>query len=250
MNETDTPSTENGFAGLGLIPALMAAVERLGYTTATPIQASTIPLLLAGRDVLGQAQTGTGKTAAFGLPILQRLDLADRRVQALVLAPTRELAVQVAEMIEALGRELGNVGVLAIYGGDPIDRQIRRLQSGVRVVVGTPGRILDHLGRGTLSLEAVRIAVLDEGDEMLRMGFLEDVEAILAQVPKPRQMALFSATLPREITAIGRRHLVHPEAISAPSEALTVENVDQQYMVVDPDERLEALARLLAVEDA
>jgi ATP-dependent RNA helicase DeaD len=238
------------FSDLGLQASLLAEVERMGYTIPTPIQARTIPALLAGRDVVGQAQTGTGKTAAFGLPILQKLDFEDRRVQALVLAPTRELAVQVAEMVEELGRHLGPVGVVSIYGGDPIERQIRRLQGLVRVVVGTPGRILDHLRRGTLNLEAVKIAVLDEGDEMLRMGFLEDVETILAAVPTPRQMALFSATMPDEIASVARRHLTDPETISVEARALTVENIEQQYMIVEPHQRLEALARLLATEDA
>ncbi len=242
-------STLPAFVDLGLSPALLVEIERLGYVAPTPIQARTIPSLLAGRDVFGQAQTGTGKTAAFALPILTMIDLEDPRVQALVLAPTRELAVQVAEMIQELGRGLGPVGVLAIYGGDSMERQLRRLQRPVRIVVGTPGRLLDHLRRGTLDLGGVRIAILDEGDEMLRMGFLEDVEAILEQVPASRQMAIFSATLPGEIVAIGTRHLRDPEAISVPTRTLTVASVDQQYMFVEPYERVHALARLLAVED-
>ena len=192
------------FADLGLTPALLAAVTDVGYEAPTPIQARTIPALLAGRDVIGQAQTGTGKTAAFALPILQRLDLARAEVQALVLTPTRELAIQVAEAIHTYGKPLGGLHVLPVYGGQGMHQQVRHLRAGVHVVVGTPGRVMDHLRRETLSLDAIRVVVLDEGDEMLRMGFIDDVEWILGQMPAERQTALFSATMPPAIRKIAR----------------------------------------------
>ena len=237
------------FADLALAPTLLTALERLGYAAPTPIQVRTIPTLLAGRDMLGQAQTGTGKTAAFALPMLQRLDMEDRSVQALVLVPTRELALQVAEAIQKYSEDMGKVGVLAIFGGDPIHNQLRRLEGAVRVVVGTPGRVLDHLARGSLKLDKVRMAVLDEADEMLRMGFVDDVDTILGKMPTERQTALFSATLPDEIARIARRHLRNPDMIAVTAQTRTVATVEQHYIVVAPHERAEALARLLTVED-
>ena len=237
------------FASLGLVPALLKALDRLGYATPTPIQARTIPSLLTGRDVLGQAQTGTGKTAAFALPILQNLDLSDRHVQALILVPTRELAMQVAEAVHEYGKDLGTIGVLPIYGGDPIQRQLARLEGAVRVVVGTPGRVLDHLARGSLRLDRVKVAVLDEADEMLRMGFVDDVEQILSQMPATRQTALFSATLPDAIARIASKYMRDPDRVAMPAMTRTVATVEQRFMIVQPHERLETLARLLTVED-
>ena len=199
------------FESLGLSAPILKAIAEIGYETPTPIQEKTIPPMLAGRDLIGQAQTGTGKTAAFAIPILEKIDLAIPEVQALVLAPTRELAIQVAEAIHSYSKFLGRVGVLPVYGGQPIQLQLKRLDRGVHVVVGTPGRIMDHLRRGSLRLDAVRVVVLDEADEMLRMGFIEDVEWILSQAPAGRQTALFSATLPREVRRIAERHLRNPD---------------------------------------
>ena len=236
------------FADLGLTPALLAAVTDVGYEAPTPIQARTIPALLAGRDVIGQAQTGTGKTAAFALPILQRLDLARAEVQALVLTPTRELAIQVAEAIHTYGKRLGALRVLPVYGGQGMHQQVKHLRAGVHVVVGTPGRVMDHLRRETLELDAMRIVVLDEGDEMLRMGFIDDVEWILGQMPAERQTALFSATMPPAIRKIAARHLRDPETIAIETKTLTVPTVDQRYLNVSERQKLDALTRVLEVE--
>jgi ATP-dependent RNA helicase DeaD len=237
------------FAELGLTSALLAAVTEVGYEAPTPIQARTIPALLAGRDVIGQAQTGTGKTAAFAMPILQRLDLAHAEVQALVLTPTRELAIQVAEAIHTYGKLLGPLRVLPVYGGQGMQQQIKRLQAGVHVVVGTPGRVMDHLRRETLSLDAIRMVVLDEGDEMLRMGFIDDVEWILGQMPAERQTALFSATMPPAIRKIAARHLRDPETIAIETKTLTVPTVEQRYLNVIERQKLDALTRVLEVEE-
>jgi ATP-dependent RNA helicase DeaD len=236
------------FAGLGLSEPLLAAIAELGYEAPTPIQERTIPPLLAGRDLIGQAQTGTGKTAAFALPILEKIDPARPTVQALVLAPTRELAIQVAEAVHTYSRHCGRVGVLPIYGGQPIQLQLKRLDRGVHVVVGTPGRIMDHLRRGSLRLDEVRFVVLDEADEMLRMGFIEDVEWILSQAPEGRQTALFSATLPREIRRVADRHLRDPVSIQIEHRTLTVPATEQRYLNVAPQQKLEALARILETE--
>ena len=241
---TDTPS----FADLGLAPGLLTALQRLEHTEPTPIQVRTIPLLLAGRDVLGQAQTGTGKTAAFALPLLQALDLADSAVQALVLAPTRELALQVADAIRGYSQDIGNVGVLAIYGGEPIGTQLFRLRGAIRVVVGTPGRVLDHLARGSLRLDKVKVAVLDEADEMLRMGFVADVDSILAQTPATRQTTLFSATMSGDVARVAERHLRNPETVAVAAATRTVATTIQRFVVVPPHHRAEALGRLLAVQ--
>ena len=217
--DPDEPEREpdvapSGFADLGLRPELLATLTRLGYEEPTPIQRETIPILLEGRDLLGQAATGTGKTAAFALPILQRIPPTSARIEplALILVPTRELAVQVSEAIYRYGRDLG-VQVLPIYGGQPIGRQLQALRRGVHVVVATPGRAIDHIGRGTLPLDAVQVVVLDEADEMLDMGFAEDIEAILEATPDDRQTVLFSATMPPRIERIIRRHLHDPARI-------------------------------------
>ena len=243
------------FAELGLSAELLRAVDDLGYEAPTPIQEATIGLLLEGRDVIGQAQTGTGKTAAYALPMIERLDpdLTDDRgrpkVQGLVLAPTRELAVQVAEAVHQLGRHK-HASVVPIYGGQPIDRQLRVLRSGVQIVVGTPGRVMDHMRRGTLDLSAVRVLVLDEADEMLDMGFVEDIEWILEEVPTERQTALFSATMPPRIRALSKKYMKDPELvqISAPGK-ITVPQIEQLYVEVGRGTKMDALGRILDHED-
>jgi len=236
------------FTDLGLSAELLAAIADAGYEAPTAIQARAIPVLLAGRDLIGQAQTGTGKTAAFALPILQRLDLADAMVQALVLTPTRELAIQVAEALHTYSKRMGHVRALPVYGGSPMSQQIRRLKAGVHVVVGTPGRIMDHLRRGTLKFDALRTVILDEADEMLRMGFIDDVEWILGQIPVARQTALFSATMPPQIKRIAERYLRQPERIEIERTALTLPAIEQRYLNVTERQKLDALTRVLEVE--
>ncbi|MFL6232061.1 MAG: DEAD/DEAH box helicase [Thermoanaerobaculia bacterium] len=238
------------FESLGISEPILRTLTEIGYEAPTPIQEKTIPPMLAGRDLIGQAQTGTGKTAAFAIPILEKLDPATPEVQALVLAPTRELAIQVAEAIHTYSKYRGRVSVLPVYGGQPIQLQLKRLDRGVHVVVGTPGRIMDHLRRGSLRLDAVRLVILDEADEMLRMGFIEDVEWILSQAPEGRQTALFSATLPREIRRIAERHLKDPVAIEIEHKTLTVPTIEQRYLIVTPQQKLDALARILETETA
>jgi ATP-dependent RNA helicase DeaD len=246
--DEESMATTTTFADLGLSEPLLKVLSEVGYEAPTPIQAKTIPALLAGRDLIGQAQTGTGKTAAFALPMLQQLDPGLAEVQALVLAPTRELAIQVSEAFHTYSRHLGRIGVLPIYGGQPIDRQQQRLQRGVHVVVGTPGRIMDHLRRGTLRLDQVKMIALDEADEMLKMGFLEDVEWILSQVPEERRTALFSATLPPEIRRIASRHLRNPVMAEIEHRTLTVPEIEQRYLNVHGPQKLEALTRILETE--
>jgi ATP-dependent RNA helicase DeaD len=237
------PSFEN----LGLIPELLAAVTDLGYVAPTPIQSAAVPHLLEGRDVIGQAQTGTGKTAAFSLPILHQLEL--HGLQALILTPTRELAIQTAEAIHRYGSRLGT-RVLPIYGGQPYERQTRRLEKGVHVVVGTPGRTLDLIRQGALDLSGVRFVVLDEADEMLKMGFIDDVETILSETDaQARQTTLFSATLPDEIRRLATRYMHNPLVVAVTPETVTVENVTQRYYLVRESEKIAALSRLLEVED-
>jgi ATP-dependent RNA helicase DeaD len=239
---------DSAFADLGLSAPLVATLAEIGYEAPTTIQARTIPALLAGRDVIGQAQTGTGKTAAFALPILEHLDMDNRNVQALVLTPTRELALQVAEAIHTYGKGRPGLRVLPVYGGQSMQQQLRRLRGGVHVVVGTPGRVMDHLRRGTLALEGLRTVVLDEADEMLRMGFIEDVEWILGQVGGEHQTALFSATMPREIRGIAHRHLRDPATVVDEQRTITVPTVDQRYLNVTERGKLDALTRVLEVE--
>ena len=244
----DAAGTEPRFDDLGLPPSLLAALERVGYETPSPIQAQTIPHLLAGHDLLGHAPTGTGKTAAFTLPLLARLDLSQRVPQALVLTPTRELAIQVAEACRRYAAELRDFHVLPIYGGQDYRTQLRQLQRGVHVVVGTPGRIMDHMRRGTLDLDALRVLVLDEADEMLRMGFIDDVEWILAQTPPTRQTALFSATLPRAIQRIAQSYLHDPVQVSIAARTATAETIRQRWWLVSGLHKLDALTRILEVE--
>ena len=237
----------NDFSMFDLHPQVLQAVTDLGYEVPTPIQERAIPALLAGRDVLGQAQTGTGKTAAFALPLLHNLDTGARGVQGLVVTPTRELALQVSKAIYEYGR-LRGVRVLAVYGGQSYDRQISRLERGVDIVVGTPGRMLDLINRGVLNLSTVRYLVLDEADEMLSMGFVEDIEAILRETPSERQTALFSATLPEPIRQLAERYMHNPEAIAVNPERVTVAETEQRHYLVYEEDKLAALMRLLEVE--
>jgi ATP-dependent RNA helicase DeaD len=241
---------EPTFKSLGLSVPLLETLAQLGYEAPTPIQARTIPALLAGRDLIGQAQTGTGKTAAFALPILQQLDLKSKATQALVLAPTRELAVQVSEAMHSYAKKLDGVTVLPVYGGAPIFGQMKHLQRGAHVVVGTPGRLIDHLDRGTLDLAKVRMVVLDEADEMLKMGFIDEVERMLSLVPKPRQVALFSATMPEPIARIAQRHLVNPERVEIEHHGISAPDIEQRFLNVAEGQKLEVLTQMLELEEA
>ena len=247
MSEQQQDNSVN-FRSLALAEPLLQALEAVGYETPTPIQASTIPLLLEGRDVLGQAQTGTGKTAAFALPVLSNIDLSINQPQVLVLAPTRELAIQVAEAFHTYAEYMKGFHVLPIYGGQDYSGQIRMLKRGVHVVVGTPGRVMDHMRKGTLNLDGLKCLVLDEADEMLRMGFIDDVEWILAQTPENRQVALFSATMPQPILRIARKYLQAPVEITIKTKATTVDTIRQRYWMVGGHHKLDALTRILEVE--
>lgn len=236
------------FRDLGLPASVLEALDEIGYETPTPIQARTIPPLLEGRDVLGQAQTGTGKTAAFALPLLSRIDLNKLTPQVLVLVPTRELAIQVSEAFQRYASRMRGLHILPIYGGQDYGRQLRQLERGVHVVVGTPGRVMDHMRRGTLNFEALACLVLDEADEMLRMGFIDDVEWVLEQIPSERQIALFSATMPPAIRKITQRHLRNPEEINIRMRTTTAENIRQRYWMVSHLHKLDVLTRILEVE--
>ncbi len=236
------------FPDLGLSAPVLTALTAIGYETPSPIQAATIPALLEGHDVLGQAQTGTGKTAAFALPILSRLDPGQRPPQALIMVPTRELAIQVAEAFQKYAAAMPGFHVVPIYGGQSYTPQLNALKRGAQVVVGTPGRIIDHLERGTLDLEGIRCVVLDEADEMLQMGFVDAIESILARTPTSRQTALFSATLAAPIRKIAERHLREPRAISIRSRTTTASNIRQRYLLVSGPHKLDALTRILEVE--
>ncbi|WP_433802423.1 DEAD/DEAH box helicase [Actinomycetospora sp. CA-084318] len=246
-DRTDEPA--NGFVPLGLDDRVVSTLVESGFHTPTPIQAETIPLLLAGRDVLGLAQTGTGKTAAFALPLLSRLDASVRAPQALILTPTRELAIQVAEAIESFAAALPHVHVVQLYGGAPYGPQLSALRRGAQIVVGTPGRVADHLEKGTLDLTDVGYFVLDEADEMLNMGFLEEVENIFGLLPADRQVALFSATMPTAIREVSRKHLNAPAEVSIKGKTTTAANTRQRYVVVPERQKADALARILQVED-
>jgi len=237
--------TSSPFEQFTLSPKILRGIEEMGFEEPTPIQTSAIPAMLAGRDVTGQAETGTGKTAAFGIPALERLDPKSRRTQVLILSPTRELAIQTSEEIARLARHLGHTTVLPVYGGQPIERQLRALAAGVMIVVGTPGRLLDHLRRGTLDLSVVRLVVLDEADRMLDMGFLPDIETILKKTPADRQTVLFSATMPEPIRAISKRFQNNPEFIAVSRKELTVPQVEQLYVEVHSRDKLDVLCRLL-----
>jgi ATP-dependent RNA helicase DeaD len=246
-------TTENSpaitFADLGLADAVLKAVKEAGYETPSPIQAQSIAPLLEGRDLLGQAQTGTGKTAAFSLPLLSNLDTKSKMPQMLVLAPTRELAIQVAEAIQTYAKYMKGFHVLPIYGGQSMGIQLRQLERKPQVIVGTPGRVLDHIRRGTLKLGELRSLVLDEADEMLRMGFIDDVETILKETPETRQVALFSATMPGPIHRVATRYLKDPVEIRIKSKTTTMETINQRYWQVTGMHKLDALTRILEVED-
>ena len=246
---TDLPAPAAvGFRDLGLPEPLLRALVDVGYETPSPIQAATIPPLLAGRDLLGQAQTGTGKTAAFALPLLARLDLARAQPQVLVLAPTRELAIQVAEAFQRYAMHLPGFHVLPIYGGQGYGPQLAGLKRGAHVVVGTPGRVIDHLERGTLKLDGLACLVLDEADEMLRMGFIDDVEKVFARTPPTRQVALFSATMPTPVRRIAQNHLRDPAEITITARTTTAPNTRQRYWSVSGMHKLDALTRILEAE--
>ncbi|PPE75421.1 ATP-dependent RNA helicase [Solimonas fluminis] len=236
------------FADLGLSEPVLQALSEVGYESPSPIQAATIPELLAGRDVLGQAQTGTGKTAAFALPALSRLDESQKKPQVLVLAPTRELAIQVAEAFQKYAAHIPGFQVLPIYGGQSYGPQLAGLRRGVQVIVGTPGRVIDHIEKQTLKLDALRYLVLDEADEMLRMGFIDDVEKILQQTPESRQVALFSATMPPQIRRIAQTYLKSPAEITIKAKTTTATNIRQRYWMVSGMHKLDALTRILEVE--
>ena len=236
------------FRALHIAPPLISALEAAGYEQPTPIQAKTIPHLMAGKDLIGQAQTGTGKTAAFALPLLSRIDLKNPVPQVLVLTPTRELAIQVAESFHQYAANLKGFRVLPIYGGQDYGSQLRRLKQGVHVVVGTPGRVMDHMRRKSLKMDAIGHLVLDEADEMLRMGFIEDVEWVLAQAPSKRQISLFSATMPPAIRRIGENHMNHPEQITVKAKTMTLATTRQRYWIVGESHKLDALTRILEAE--
>ena len=237
------------FSDFALKPTLLSALKEIGYEQPSPIQAQAIPSLLNGHDVLGMAQTGTGKTAAFALPVLNAMDLKKRHTQALILTPTRELAIQVAEAFQKYAHNLKDFHVLPIYGGQSMLSQLRALERGVHIVVGTPGRVMDHLRRKSLDLDGITHVVLDEADEMLRMGFIDDVEWILEQVPTDRQTALFSATMPKQIQKVAQTYLNNPVTIQIESKTTTVMNIDQQGWIVKGVNKLDALTRILEIEE-
>ncbi|MDQ7002419.1 MAG: DEAD/DEAH box helicase, partial [Ghiorsea sp.] len=244
---TETPS-EITFNDLNLSPDVLKGLEKVGYEKPSPIQAEIIPHVIEGRDVLGQAQTGTGKTAAFALPVLSQIDLSQKNPQVLVLAPTRELAIQVAEAFQKYASQMKGFHVLPIYGGASYDGQLKQLRRGVHVVVGTPGRVMDHMRRKTLKLDGLKTLILDEADEMLRMGFIDDVEWVLEQVPETRQIALFSATMPAQIRKITNNYLNKPVHITIKTKTSTATTIRQRYWMVSGRHKLDALTRILEAE--
>lgn len=239
-----TTNTQEMFGDLQLDKKIVAALTDMGFEEPSPIQSETIPLALAGDDVIGQAQTGTGKTAAFGIPIIQNIT-DHRHIQALIMTPTRELAIQVAEEIGKIGRT-NHIKVLPVYGGQPIDRQIRALRSNVHIVIGTPGRLLDHISRGTIKLDHIKFLVLDEADEMLDMGFVEDMEEIMKNLPSERQTLLFSATMPRPILSLTKKYMRAPKLVAVRKEEITAPLIDQYYY--ETKDKVDGLCRLLDVE--
>ena len=238
---------EARFEDLGLCPEIMKAVKNMGFEEASPIQAKAIPAMMEGKDIIGQAQTGTGKTAAFGIPLLEKIDPKNKKLQAIVLCPTRELAIQVAEEIRNLAKYMHAIKVLPIYGGQEIVKQIRSLKSGTQLIIGTPGRVMDHMRRKTVKMENIHTVVLDEADEMLNMGFREDIEMILEGVPEERQTVLFSATMPKPILDITKRFQKNAELIKVTKKELTVPNIEQFYYEVKPKNKEEVLSRLLDI---
>jgi ATP-dependent RNA helicase DeaD len=238
----------NSFSDLGLPDTLLRSISELGYEHASPIQEQAIPAIMRGRDVLGQAQTGTGKTAAFALPVLAQIDPKNANTQVLVLAPTRELAIQVTEAFESYSKYLSGVNVLSIYGGQAYGIQLKQLKRGAQIVVGTPGRVMDHMRRGSLKLNNLKTLVLDEADEMLRMGFIDDVNWVLEHTPDSRQIALFSATMPKEIKRVADQHLNDPEHIKIASKTATASTVRQRYWISKGLNKLDAFCRIFEVE--
>lgn len=244
MNSDDQLS----FAELGIASPVLQVLDEIGYETPSPIQAASIPHLLEGRDLLGIAQTGTGKTAAFSLPLLSRLNLKQRSTQLLILAPTRELAIQVAEACQTYARKLKDFHVLPLYGGQPYDSQLRQLKRGAQVVVGTPGRVMDHMRRGSLKLDNLQALVLDEADEMLRMGFIDDVEWVLENSPEDRQIALFSATMPSQIKSVAEQHLNDPAEVRIKAKTATATTITQKYLRLTGHQKLDGLTRILEMQ--
>ncbi|GAA0311548.1 ATP-dependent RNA helicase DeaD [Gracilibacillus halotolerans] len=234
------------FNELGISKQILTALEKMGFEEATPIQAQTIPLAITGKDVIGQAQTGTGKTAAFGIPMIEKIEPNARKIQGLVVAPTRELAIQVSEELHKLGRE-NRVKTLPVYGGQHMERQIKALKNGPHIVVATPGRLLDHLRRRTIRVDDVRVAVLDEADEMLNMGFIDDIRSILEAIPEERQTLLFSATMPKEILDIAKTLMKNPEKVQVKSKEMTVSNIDQFFVEVTEKQKFDTLTNLLDI---
>ena len=237
------------FEEMCLDTRIMRAIAEMGFEQPSPIQAQSIPIAVEGKDMIGQARTGTGKTASFGIPMLQRINPKDKNLQAIVLCPTRELAIQSANEIRKLAKFLHGIKVLPIYGGQEISKQIRSLKGGVQIVIGTPGRVMDHLRRHTLKPQTVDIVVLDEADEMLNMGFREDIETILGQLPEERQTMLFSATMPKPILEIAKRYLHEPEIVKVIQKELTVPKIEQYYYEVNPRKKNDVLSRLLDMYD-
>ncbi|TNF43276.1 MAG: DEAD/DEAH box helicase, partial [Cytophagales bacterium] len=237
------------FSDLGISEEILRAVEEMGYTQPSPIQSQAIPFVLEGHDVIGQAQTGTGKTAAFAIPIIDLVDPDFNKPQAIILCPTRELAVQVEGEIQKLAKYHKKISSVAIYGGESIDKQIRTLKKGVQIVVGTPGRVQDHINRGTLRLEDAGIIVLDEADEMLDMGFRDDIEAILQEMPEERQTVFFSATMAKPIMDLTRKYQTEPEIIKVAKNELTVSKIEQVYYEVKPSLKMELMARLMNINN-
>ncbi len=233
------------FTEMDLNPQILRAVEEMGFEEMSPIQAKAIPAMLSGKDIVGQAQTGTGKTAAFGIPLLQKVDPKDRSLQALILCPTRELAIQVAEEFRKLASFMHGVKILPVYGGQEISKQIRSLKGGVQIIIGTPGRVMDHMRRKTIRFDGLKMVVLDEADEMLNMGFREDIETILSDAPVERQTVLFSATMPGPILEIARTYQKSAEMIRVVKKELTVPKIEQYYYEVNPKNKEEVLSRLL-----
>ena len=238
-----------GFAALGIHPSVLAAVIAVGYEEPSAIQSQAIPVILGGHDMIGQAQTGTGKTAAFALPILSKIDPAKREPQALILAPTRELALQVATAFETYSKQMPGVGVIAVYGGAPMGPQLKAIRQGAQIIVATPGRLVDHLSRNGTLLSTIQYLVLDEADEMLKLGFMDDLEVIFEAMPESRQTVLFSATLPHSIRAIAEKHLREPQHIKVATKTQTVTAIEQAHLMVHADQKIAAVLRLLEVED-
>jgi ATP-dependent RNA helicase DeaD len=238
------------FNELNLSNEILKAVEDLGFEEATPIQSLSIPKIMIGVDIIGQSQTGTGKTAAFGIPVLEKTNAKNKAVQAVILCPTRELAIQVAEELKIFSKYKKGINIVPVYGGQPIQRQIIALSKGAQIVIGTPGRVIDHLERRTLRLDSVSVIILDEADEMLDMGFRDDIELILKSIPKERQTIFFSATMPKEFLSLTKKYQHSPEIIKVVSEKLTVPSVEQYYFDIKEHQKLEALTRCLDMYDS